>query len=236
MTSRFLALSLGVFLCVACGPKQSAPARAPAGHVLEQTAEQTAELEPEPGAASSPEVSPERPAAAADEMADEATCIERSWQVVSRELEETLREFEELERHETLSLQTDDEREGHCARSVSIPDLDGDGREEMDLSAGCRWNTTWPHVLFLSRGCRFAGVIWSADVFRYLPRAGAEPSDIVTHSSNGCAGQQFTEERHRWNGTHYESIARVDCDLCEEWGTRGPQPAACNQEDGSVSW
>lgn len=236
MTARFFALS--ALLC-ACGnpPPQAASAPPP---LVEPAVTVLTEPEvAEPSVAEVPVAEVEAPveaeASEAPALSAEA-CEAHAWEVVARDLEQTLREFEELEPNETLSLRTPAERERRCVQQVTIPDLDGDGREEMDLSVGCRWNKIWPHMLFLSTGCRFAGQVWSADSFEYLPRGNAMP-DLATHSATGCAGWDFVEERYQWNGTRYESAARVICDMCEDPGEqRGPQPAACDGDELRVRW
>ncbi|MFK8000660.1 MAG: hypothetical protein AB8H86_13755 [Polyangiales bacterium] len=250
--TRILALSL---LWCACGSpaREAAPPAPSLGHAETQEAVAAQTDEAEVAEAEVAEVAETREVALAEAAPMEAApaeaelqepepmsaqaCEAHAWQVVARDLEQTLRNFEELAAGERLSLRTRAERERRCVQRVMIPDLDGDGREEMDLTAGCTWNWSWPHMIFLSTGCRYAGQLWSADSLQYLPRANSIP-DVVTHSQNGCAGWDFEESRYRWNGTRYEMSERVMCDFCEDPGAppRGPQPARCDREQLSVRW
>jgi hypothetical protein len=91
----------------------------------------------------------------------------------------------------------------------------------------------WTHVSLL---CALKRHGRRADA-RPVPHKSAKDESSPTGDAACESGWDFVEERYRWNGTRYESAARVICDMCEDPGEqRGPQPAACDGDELRVRW
>ena len=49
--------------------------------------------------------------------------------------------------------------------ATELPDLDGDGVCDLDLTpSGGAWNKVWPHLLYTSRSCAYAGALVDAEL------------------------------------------------------------------------
>ncbi|MCA9688268.1 MAG: hypothetical protein KC636_01575 [Myxococcales bacterium] len=113
-----------------------------------------------------------------------------------------------------------------CTAVASLPDLDGDGVAEVEVTEACSYGTYGAlHLLYLSsHGCqRFAGELVAGEL---QPGDGVTAGlrDLEARWSNGCAGAQFVWTRYAWTGQRYEAVDTATCDLCEE--EPGYDPAA----------
>jgi hypothetical protein len=122
---------------------------------------------------------------------------------------------ERLGRPPRLSDLTEDH---HCFGASAVPDVDGDGAEEIVVTEGCTWGVHGALQLlyFSNHGCRkFAGALVSGGL-RPLAGAHAGVRDLEEVWSNGCAGADFLWQRHVWNGKAYRSVERVMCSFCDD--------------------
>jgi hypothetical protein len=110
----------------------------------------------------------------------------------------------------------------------SLPDLDGDGAEETEVTEDCCWGVYASlHVLYLSsHGClRFAGELVDSELSA-LDTAHAGVRDLEATWSNGCAGQDFAWTRYRWNGKTYGVADKATCWFCTDRSVSVPPPGA----------
>ena len=115
-----------------------------------------------------------------------------------------------------------------CTAVTSLPDLDGDGVEEVEVNEGCSYGSYGSlHFLYLSNhGCtRFAGELVAGELWRGEGGRGGV-RDLEAHWSNGCAGNDFEWTRYAFTGSVFEAVETATCELCED----GPgADAAVNQ-------
>jgi hypothetical protein len=110
----------------------------------------------------------------------------------------------------------------------SLPDLDGDGVEESEVTESCCWGVHASlHLLYLSNhGCRrFAGELLDSELSA-LDTAHAGVRDLEARWSNGCAGADFAWTRYRWNGRAYGVADKATCWLCPDASISVPPPGA----------
>jgi hypothetical protein len=91
----------------------------------------------------------------------------------------------------------------HCTGLSALPDLDGDGAQEVEVTEGCSWGThAWLHVVYFSnRGCvRFAGSLVAAEL-EPAESASQGVRDVESTVADGCAGNDFTWTRYRYQST-----------------------------------
>jgi hypothetical protein len=120
-----------------------------------------------------------------------------------------------------------DVKDPHCFGSQALPDLDGDGQDEIDVSRGCAWGMYAAlHVLYFSnRGCRrFAGAVIDGEL-RALETSNAGVRDVEATWSAGCAGRNFGWTRYRWNGKAYAAADSATCHFCDDPSQRPPPGA-----------
>jgi len=118
---------------------------------------------------------------------------------------------------------------GATFTATTLPDLDGDGVCDLDLTPdGGAWNKVWPHLLYLSRGCVSAGALVDAELTVVRPRTRGH-RDIEGSSAIACAGGHFVWNRYRWDGERYREADSVTCCFCddEEGGCSEPNPPRC---------
>ncbi len=104
-----------------------------------------------------------------------------------------------------------------CVYVNEMGDLDGDGEDDSDVSTCFTGgNLTWIHYLYLSnRGCAKAvGEIGLGEVLAVdSKKKGVK--DLESHGANGCAGNDFTWARYRFDGKAYRMIDTATCYLCD---------------------
>lgn len=123
----------------------------------------------------------------------------------------------------------DFEQASMCFATSTLPDLDGDDVEETQVVEGCSWgNHGGLHALYLSNnGCtRFAGDLVSGELSPLTTQA-AGVRDLEATWSNGCAGNDFSWTRYRWDGKAYRVVDEATCYLCDDKSISRP-PAHAN--------
>lgn len=124
----------------------------------------------------------------------------------------------------------DFEAPNRCFSEASLPDLDGDGIDETEVVEGCSWGSYGGlHLLYFSnKGCpRFAGDLVSGELSP-LSTKGAGVADLEASWSSGCAGNDFTWTRYRWDGKAYRVVDEATCYLCDDKSISRP-PANANK-------
>lgn len=114
-----------------------------------------------------------------------------------------------------------------------VPDLDGDGVCDLDLTPSTgRWGKVWPHLLYLSGECSFAGGLLDADLRVRSEEVNGRPV-IEATSATGCAGWDFVWTRYEWTGARYEEAREVSCCVPEECCSGDDQACAdyCARND-----
>jgi hypothetical protein len=121
---------------------------------------------------------------------------------------------ERLDRPATPSDVTDP----MCFGSAILPDLDGDGANDSEVTEGCTWGVHASlHLVYLSNsGCRlFAGEILDGEL-RPLASKSRGVRDLEANWSNGCAGNDFQWQHYRWNGKAYAVVDKATCEFCPD--------------------
>ncbi len=163
-------------------------------------------------------------------------CVDQAMDRATPAFEETFRSMGFLEEGESLRLDTHAEQRAQCVEAAPLRDLDGDGVDDLDLTAGCQWNKVWSHAIFLSKGCRFVGLLIDADLQVMETRTGGM-ADMEATSSLGCAGLNLAWNHYEWNGEEYESVDEAFCYFCEpdpvpgdvEATDAAPNPKVCEK-------
>ncbi|MDQ3032153.1 MAG: hypothetical protein M3Y87_07040 [Myxococcota bacterium] len=202
---------------LACGERPMA-SETPGNSVPEAEVASEPEPEPEPR----PETEPEaRPSAMAEDESAAATGAE-----AHRCLERARAHAVALAREPADENDLPSVEPGATFRASSTADLDGDGICELDLTPSTgRWNKVWPHLLYLSRDCSFAGDILAAEIGAATTST-RDHRDLEGLSSTGCAGWDFVWNRYTWDGTRYQTAETVRCCLPEQCDCDGriPEP------------
>lgn len=222
MLGRYPLLALA--LSVGCSPSSPSPppSPSPAGGATERTAvagpepsepiEHAADRHDRSGPPPSTSEAPGEPPPTAVAAPRARPCAERAWQHAVAEARR--RESADPNAIE-IGFESADGPDPECATQTLLPDLDGDGAQDLDIQPTCGpWNKVWPHFLYLSRGCRFAGLLFDAELERQRT-ATSGVRDLEATSSLGCAGLELTWNRYEWSGDTYARVATADCCFCE---------------------
>lgn len=110
-----------------------------------------------------------------------------------------------------------------------VPDLDGDGICDLDLtpSSGA-WNKVWPHLLYTSRECVWAGGLIEAELTVVQSVGPAGLRDIEGSSALSCAGGEFVWSRYAFEDGEYREAESLTCCFCDEDPCE-PNPPGCEQ-------
>ncbi len=97
-----------------------------------------------------------------------------------------------------------------------LPDLDGDGTCDLELTpTGGRWNKVWPHLIYTSRACAFAGSLLDSEL-AVMDTETRGHRDIEACSSLSCAGWEFDWHRYEWDGHSYGIAETRSCCFCAD--------------------
>ena len=110
----------------------------------------------------------------------------------------------------------------------SLPDLDGDGVEDTEVTESCCWGIHASlHLLYFSNhGClRFAGELVDSELTA-LDTTHGGVRDLEATWSNGCTGWDFAWTRYGWNGKAYGVADKATCWLCPDPSISLPPPGA----------
>jgi hypothetical protein len=118
-----------------------------------------------------------------------------------------------------------------CTTVASLPDIDGDGAEDSDVSICLPpGGHVWTHYLYFSnRGCSKAADQIAAAELTVLDSKSHGVRDVETVMANGCAGNDFTWTRFSWTGTTYWRADTATCFFCSEVGSSVKPPRGANQ-------
>jgi len=103
-----------------------------------------------------------------------------------------------------------------CTGVAQLPDLDGDGVAETEITEGCSWGMHgWLQLIYFSnRGClRYGGALLAGELTP-LTTASQGIRDLEATWSNGCAGNDFIWIRYRFDGSRYRTAEAATCELC----------------------
>lgn len=115
-----------------------------------------------------------------------------------------------------------------CLSTESLPDVDGDGVDEVVVEEGCSWGThaALQLLYFSNKGCpRFVGDLVDGPLTP-LDTRNAGVRDLDATWANGCAGEDFAWTRYRWDGNAYRAIDRATCSFCIDAGSSSRAPGA----------
>lgn len=218
---RLASLS-SVFVLCACGAPEREPVRAPEPPATPSDAPDAAA---EPPVVEAPNDAAPPPTTA---ITDANGCVVDlvahaagvALTAIGKELEES------LGRPATASDLTG----ASCSRTGELPDLDGDGKADFDVSlCSPPGGHVWQHYLYVSnKGCtRYGDRLVDAELeAKTTSHSGMK--DLESTAANGCAGHDFTWTRWAWNGKGYEVADTATCYFCSDSGAPKP-PAGANR-------
>lgn len=117
-----------------------------------------------------------------------------------------------------------------CLHTATLPDLDGDGATEVEVTSSCYWGAyASARAVYLSnRGClQRAGVLLDGELTP-VDDTSFGVRGLEARVSNGCAGSDFHWTRYRWDGSAFQRADQATCNLCPDSpapGGAAPQPS-----------
>ena len=114
-----------------------------------------------------------------------------------------------------------------CITVSTLGDLDGDGESDSEISLCLPpGGHVWAHYLYLSnKGCAKAVDPLVDAELTVLDSKSNGVKDLESTAANGCAGNDFTWTRYRWDGKSYRKADSATCSFCTDQGQK-PLPGA----------